>query len=155
VTQEFHERAKGLIASARVEGISGNDREWLEQHLQSCVECAACAGEMENTLRSLRQISIQVNPELVARTRRAVHLRASELHAQKSQWIPLWMSCALSWVLGGLTLPLVWQAIKWVESYLSLPSPVGIFLLMLWWALPTLVVAAFLGTRKTWAAGRR
>jgi hypothetical protein len=154
VTQEFHERAKGLIVSARVEGISGNDREWLEQHLQGCAECTAHAGEMENTLRSLRQVSVQVNPELVARTRLAVHLRASELHGRQSQWIPLWMSCALSWVLGGLTLPLVWQGIKWVEGYLSLPSPVGIFLLMLWWALPTLVVAALVGTKKIWAAGK-
>ena len=49
MTQELHDRAKGLAATARVEGISPTEREWLEAHLQSCPNCAAFAGEMERS----------------------------------------------------------------------------------------------------------
>ncbi len=153
MTQELHERAKGLIATARVEAISPAEREWLEAHLQSCPNCATYAGEIEHALRSLRQASVQVNPELVARTRHAVHLRAHELHARRSQWFPLWMLCAISWVLGGITLPLVWRGIEWVGQYINLPSPIGIVILIIWWALPTLAVAAFVGAKGSQAAG--
>lgn len=147
MTQELHERAKGLIATARVEGISESEHEWLAGHLQSCPNCADYAGELEHALRSLQQISVQVNPALVVRTRRAVHLRANELQGRQSQWFPLWMSCALSWVMGGLTLPLVWRGIEWIGQYINLPSPVGILILITWWALPTLVVAAVAGAK--------
>jgi anti-sigma factor RsiW len=153
VTQEYHERAKGLVATARVEGISDNEREWLEHHLQGCPECAAFAGEMEHALRSLQQISVRVDPELVARTRRAVHLCAHEMSARQSQWFPLWVSCAISWVLGGITLPWVWRGIEWVGQYINLPSPVGILILIVWWALPTLAVAALVGPKGSQAAG--
>jgi hypothetical protein len=147
VTQELHERAQGLIAAARVEGISSADREWLDAHLQNCVSCSECANETEQAIRSLHLISVQIDPALVARTKRAVHLRAREIHGRHSQLWPLWMSCALSWVLGGITLPLVWRGIEWMGQYVNLPSPVGIFLLALWWALPTLGVAALISTK--------
>lgn len=153
MTQELHERAKGLIVTARVEGISPAEREWLEAHLQGCPNCAEYAGEMEHALRSLQQVSVRVDPALVARTRRAVHLRANELHGRQSQWFPLWMSCAISWVLGGITLPLVWRGIEWVGQYINLPSPIGIVILLIWWALPTLAVAAFVGAKRSPTAG--
>lgn len=153
MTQEFHERAKGLIATARVERISPAESEWLQQHLQGCPNCAGYASELEHALRSLQQTSVRVDPALVARTRRAVHLRAGELHAHKSQWLALWMLCAISWILGGITLPLVWRGIEWVGQYINLPSPVGILILILWWALPTLAVAAFVGAKGSPAAG--
>lgn len=147
MTQEIHRRAQGLIAAARVEGISPADREWLDAHLQSCSSCSEFANETEQAIRSLHLISVSVDPQLAARTRRAVHLRAKELQGQQSQLVPLWMSCALSWVLGGITLPLMWRGIEWVGQYLNLPSPVGILLLITWWALPTLAVAVLLGAK--------
>jgi hypothetical protein len=152
VTQELHERAQGLIAAARVEGISAADREWLDAHLQYCSSCSEYANATEHAIRSLHLISVRVDPALVARTKRAVHVRARQLDGQRSQLWPLWMSCAISWVLGGITLPLVWRGIEWVGHYVNLPSPVGIFLLVLWWALPTLGVAAYISTKGAKAA---
>ena len=155
MTQELHERAKGSAATARVEGISPTEREWLEAHLQTCPNCAGFAGEMERALRSLRQVSVRVDPDLVARTRRAVRLRAHELHERQSQWLPVWMSCAISWVLGGITLPLVWRGIAWVGQYINLPSPVEVLILIIWWALPTLAVAALVGANRAQGADER
>ena len=65
------------------------------------------------------------------------------------------MSCAVSWVLGGLTIPLLWREIVWIEQYVKLPTPVWILLLMLWWALPTLVMAAILGAKRFQASDER
>jgi hypothetical protein len=155
VTKELHDRAKGLVAAARVEGISAADREWLDTHLQNCTACQEFASATEQAIRSLHLVSVRVDPQLVARTRRAVQLRARDLRGPQSQLIPLWMSCALSWVLGGLTFPLVWQGIEWIRRYVDLPSPVGFLLLIVWWALPTLAVAVYLSARGTQAAGGR
>ncbi|HEV2351113.1 MAG TPA: hypothetical protein VG028_14825 [Terriglobia bacterium] len=152
MTQELHERAKGLIVASRVEGISPADREWLEGHRQSCSICSEWASATEQAIRSLQLVSVQVDPALVSRTKRAVHLRAYELRGHQAQWWPLWISCALSWVLGGITLPLVWRGFEWVEQYVNLPGPVGIFLVVLWWALPTLGVAALISARGVKAA---
>lgn len=155
MTKDLHERAAELAAAARVEGISTADREWLDAHLQSCAACQEFSNATERAIRSLHLVSVQVDRALVDRTRRAVHRRASELRAPQSQLIPLWMSCALSWVLGGLTLPLVWQGIEWLRRYVDMPSPVGVLFLVVWWALPTLGVAAFLGANRSQGADER
>ena len=153
MTKDPHSRAQELIAAARVEGISPSDHEWLNAHLQDCSDCFKCATETEQAIRSLRQVQVQIDPALVARTKRAVHLRAREIQGRQSQLWPLWMSCAISWVLGGITLPLVWRSIEWVGQYMDLPSPIGYLILVIWWALPTLAVATFVSAKKSQAAG--
>lgn len=155
MTREIHSRAQGLISAARVEGISPADRDWLDAHLQSCSSCLECANETEQAIRSLHQVSVQVDSALVARTKRAVRVRAHELEGRRSQLLPLWMLCAISWLLGGITLPLVWRGIDWVGQYIGLPTPVGIVLLIIWWALPTLAVAVFAGAIGSKAADER
>ncbi len=155
MTADPHENAKRLIATDHVEGIAGADREWLDAHLATCATCSEFASATELTIRSVRGVSVGVDPELVARTRRAVRLRAAELRGQQAQWLPLWVSCAVSWVLGGLSMPLVWRGIVWIEQYVNLPSPVWILLLMIWWALPTLAMAAILGSRRLQASDER
>jgi predicted anti-sigma-YlaC factor YlaD len=155
VTKDLHDRAKELDMAARAEGISTADRAWLDAHLQSCGACEEFSSATERAIRSLHLVPVHVDPALVDRTRRAVHRRASVLRGRQSQLIPLWMLCALSWVVGGLTLPLVWHGINWVGQYINLPSPVGFLLLIGWWALPTLVVAVYLSARGTQAAGGR
>lgn len=144
---DLHERARQLIATARVEGVSSNDREWLDAHLQSCSSCSETANATEQAIRSLRQFAVRVDPALIARTRRAVRLRSSEIHSIHAQMVPLWMSCAISWVLGGVTLPWVWRGIEWAGHYLNLPGPIEVFLLVLWWALPTLGIAVLIPTK--------
>jgi len=155
MSADAHEKAKRLIAARYVEGIGAADREWLDGHLETCSDCSEFARATERAIRSVRGVSVRVDPELVARTRQAVQLRASELRGRQAQWLPLWMSCAVSWVLGGLSMPLVWRGVVWIEQYVNLPSPVWILLLMLWWALPTLAMAAVLGARQLHASDER
>lgn len=155
MTADPHEKAKRLVATDHVEGIAAADREWLDEHLESCPSCSEFASATERAIRSVRVMSVRVDAELVARTRRAVRLRAAELRGQQAQWLPLWMSCAVSWVLGGLSMPLVWRGIVWIEQYVNLPNPVWILLLMLWWALPTLAMAAILGARRLQGSDER
>ena len=153
MTKDLHDRAKELAVASRVEGISASDRAWLDTHLQNCAACQEFSSATERAIRGLHLVPVQVDPALVDRTRRAVHRRASELRGRQSQLVPLWMLCALSWVVGGLTLPLVWEGIEWLRRYVDLPSPVGVLLLIVWWALPTLVVAVYLSARGTQTAG--
>jgi anti-sigma factor RsiW len=142
--EDLHERATRLIAAKRVEGNSTNDQAWLAAHLEGCPACDEQAEAAERTIHALRQVTVQVNTELVDRTRRVVQLRAQEMRVRQAQLLPLWMSCALSWVLGGLTLPLLWRAVGWLEGYVKLPDAVWVLVLVLWWALPTLAAAAIL-----------
>jgi hypothetical protein len=155
MTNDLHEKAKRLIAVAPVEGIANADRAWLDAHLESCAQCAELATSTERVIRDLRSVTVPVNPELVDRARRVVHLRARELQVRQAQLLPLWMSCAVSWVLGGLTLPLVWRGIEWMGRYLELPASVGILLLFFWWALPALAVAAWASARGSRTASGR
>jgi hypothetical protein len=102
--EDLHERARRLIAAKGVEGISTNHQAWLDAHLEGCSACAEMAEAVERAIRTLRSVTVQVNTELVDRTRRVVQLRAHELRGRQAQLIPIWMSCALYWFScsGGL-----------------------------------------------------
>jgi predicted anti-sigma-YlaC factor YlaD len=153
--EDLHERARRLIAAKGVEGISTNHQAWLDAHLEGCSACAEMAEAVERAIRTLRSVTVQVNTELVDRTRRVVQLRAHELRGRQAQLIPIWMSCALSWLLGGLTLPLVWRLVEWVGLYVKLPDDIWVLVLVLWWTLPTLAAAALLTAKGSQVSGDR
>jgi hypothetical protein len=152
MTEDLHAKAKRLIEAARVEGISQADRGWMDGHLEGCARCAELAQSTEAALRSLRSVSVRVDPALVSRTQRRVHLRARELSAQRATLLPLWIFCALSWVLGVVSAPLVWRACEWLGHWTGVPDLMWQMGFVLWWTLPALGVAAMLTVRARQAA---
>ncbi len=144
MNQEIHERARRLIDTRHVEGISAADREWLDAHLAECTACQAKSNANERALQILRSNSVAVSPALVSTTQARVRWRARELHENQVRMRALWISCAFSWILGVASAPLVWRTFQWVGLHASLPKMIWEAAFALWWLLPAGVAAAVL-----------
>lgn len=151
---EVHERAQRLIDAFHVEGIPAREREWLDAHLAECVECQTRALADERALQVLRTNTLRVDPALVSRTQARVRLRSRELRENQVRMRALWISCALSWVLGVTSAPLVWRAFQWVGLRAALPNLVWETAFALWWLLPAGAVAALLARQRRHAANQ-
>jgi anti-sigma factor RsiW len=138
---EIHERAGRLIDAWLVEGISAPERAWLEAHLAGCPACQARSSANERALRVLRSNSAIVDPALVSTTQARVRLRARELRENQVRMRALWISCALSWVLGVASAPLVWRTFQWIGVHAALPKMIWETAFALWWLLPGGAVA--------------
>ncbi len=148
MNESIHERAERLIAESRVEGISPAEQEWLNGHLDECVPCAALAESTDRAVRSLRSVSVHVDPALINRTRLSVFLRARELRERRVQMLPLWISCALSWVLGVVSAPYVWRGFEWIGHRVGAPDLMWQMAFVLWWTLPAVAVVAIVTVKK-------
>ena len=144
MNEDVHSRARRLILEDRVERISSQEREWLDQHLEGCPDCDRLANATEKALRSLRAVSVPLPPSLASRTQLRVYLRIEELHRRERGGLALWISCGLSWALGIATAPYVWRGFEWAGHYIGVPNVLWQMGFGLWWALPALVAAGIL-----------
>ncbi|HUI81787.1 MAG TPA: hypothetical protein VLY24_27885 [Bryobacteraceae bacterium] len=142
MSDDLHARAKRLIAEARVEGISGEDREWLERHLAQCSDCERLANATGRALDSLRALSIPLPPALVSRTQARVYLRAREMRGARRTGWAMWAACGVSWAAGIASAPYVWRGFEWLGHAAGLPALVWKFGFVLWWTVPALVATA-------------
>ena len=142
--QSFCAAAQRLILRECVEGLSSEERQVLERHLEVCDGCARTFAATGQTIESLRGISVPVPPSLANRTQLRLYLRRRELYSKRRATWALWISCAISWVLGLATAPYVWRAFRWLGTYAGLPDPVWKMGVALWWAVPALLAVAML-----------
>jgi len=147
--EDLHERAQKLIDAWHVEGLAANDRAWLESHLEACPVCAERAQATERALSSLRITTARVSAPLLARTRQRVRLRARELREHQARMRGLWVACALSWLLGVLTAPLMWWALQWLTRLTDLPKALWLAAFPLLWTIPAAAVIAALAWRRS------
>ena len=150
--EENHWRAKQLIDVTQLEGLSAADRAWLDEHLQNCASCRELAQATARAIQSLRSVLVGVNPALVSKTQIRVHLRAQELREQQARMRTLWVSCALSWVLGAVSAPLLWQGFEWLGRRIALPEAIWITAFALWWLTPAVVVGTVLAWQRSHAS---
>ena len=146
---EHHERARKLLAAARVEGLSAADQAWLESHLDDCGDCRTYAESLERTVAALRSFPAPVDPALVEATHRRLRLRASELREHEARMWALWATCALSWILGALSAPLLWWGFEWIGQHIDAPKAVWIAAFVLWWLTPAAVVGAVVACHRS------
>lgn len=147
--ESMHEQAERLITASRVEGVSPADREWLDRHLEGCTACAQRAAAVDDLVRSFRSLPVRVDPGVVRSTQLRVRLRARELREHQIRMRALWVSCALSWISGAVTAPLLWRGSEWIGQHMALPQAVWITAFILWWTVPAAVVAAVLVWRRS------
>jgi len=143
-----HERAERLVAQARVETITPEDRVWLDRHIEECARCAGLNDATERALRSLRSVAVQVDPELVKRTQLMVRFRANQLDRERAGMLPVWVCCAISWILGLVTAPLAWRGFEWLGQHAGVPNVVWQAAFVAWWLLPAIVAALVLAFRR-------
>jgi len=150
---DVHERACRLIDAWHIEGISASEREWLEAHLAECAACRARARANQRALQMVRSNSVSVSPELVSITQARVHWRARELRENQARVRALWISCVLSWLLGAVTAPLLWQAIAWVGRRFDISQTIWVAAFALCWLAPASGVAAIVAWKLSHATG--
>jgi anti-sigma factor RsiW len=149
---ETHERAHRLIDARQVEGINAQERQWLESHLAECPACEARVRATERALQVLRSNSIAVTPSLVSATQASVRQRALELRENQMRMRTLWISCGLSWVLGTVTAPLLWEAMAWLGHHFELSPAIWITGFAMCWIAPATVVGGLVAWRQSRAA---
>jgi anti-sigma factor RsiW len=153
MSEDLHQRARQLVAAARVEGISDAEQAWLEAHVQECAPCSEYASSLERTIGGVRSLAAPPDPALVEATRQRVHLRARELREHEARTRALWLSCGLSWILGAFSAPLVWQGLEWIGQHIALPDLVWQTAFVLWWFVPAAVVGAVFVWHRAHALG--
>lgn len=155
MSENIHRRAQGLLAESLVEGIPAASQIWLEQHLQSCEECARQAETTRGLLRALRGFAVAVPADLAARTQLRVRLRAQESTPGSRSGLVLWLLTGMSWLLGIFSAPLIWRLFGWLGAEFGVPKLVLEFGFVLWWAVPALLaVGVVLHQRSVASPGR-
>jgi len=139
-----HDRARKLIDQHHVEGLAENERAWLDAHLAGCESCAEIAQSTENALRAMRSAVIEFPAGLASRTQFRVHLRAQQLREREPRSIAVWAVAGMSWLLGIVTAPYVWQLFAWAGDRLRIPKLVLEMGFGLWWLVPALVAGGIL-----------
>jgi anti-sigma factor RsiW len=143
-----HAQAKLLLDTAAIEGIPATDRAWLDAHLEACPDCSAYSATIGATVSALRAIPVSIPPQLVEVTRRRARTHAHELREQRARMSALWITCALSWVLGTVSAPVLWWGVEWIGQRFALPQPVWVLAFVFWWFAPATLMASVLTWQK-------
>lgn len=136
IDDDPHERARCLIDKERVEGLAASDERWLADHLAVCETCAGQAAATDAALRAFRSAPIPVPRGLAASAQSRVRRRAEELRGQHTRNVGLLAGCALSWLVGVASAPLVWRAFAWLGSAFDLPRAIWVLGFAFWWLVP-------------------
>ncbi|HEY6291333.1 MAG TPA: hypothetical protein VI455_07180 [Terriglobia bacterium] len=139
-----HERARRLIDMERVEGLSAADQKWLKAHLGDCEACANWASSTNAAVRAVVTVSVAVPSGLASATKFRVRQQARELNQRRMRNTGLVVGCALSWVVGVASAPLVWRVCEWLGSEVHLPRVVWMIGFVSWWLVPAAAAAALL-----------
>jgi len=146
--EENHERALQFIDKMRLEGLTTAEREELQAHLETCASCQEQERQTEVALRAFRAAAPRFDGSLVIRTQMQVRVRALEITENAARLRALWISCALSWVLGVVSAPLMWRGFEWIGHRLALSRVVWITGFALAWIAPAGVAAAIIVWRQ-------
>jgi putative zinc finger protein len=146
--EENHERALQFIDKMRLEGLTTAEREELQAHLETCASCQEQERQTEVALRAFRAAAPRFDGSLVIRTQMQVRVRALEITENAARLRALWISCALSWVLGVVSAPLMWRGFEWIGHRLALSRVVWITGFALAWIAPAVVTAAIIAWRQ-------
>lgn len=150
VLDNAHQRARRLIDRERVEGLEPEERHWLVEHLRSCADCSSRSASTEATLQALKSISVPLPHGLAASTSLCVREKARELKQRRTRNLTLIAACAISWIAGIASAPLVWRLSEWLGNTLDLPRIVWVMGFLSWWLVP----AAAVGLVILWVSAR-
>jgi len=142
MSEDIHKRALQLIDKMQVEGLTARERDELDAHLETCADCRKRARENELALRALRSAVPRFDVALVLKTQMRARLRAREIVENAARMRALWISCALSWVLGAVSAPLLWRGFEWFGHRWAVSRAVWVAGFALAWVAPALVTAA-------------
>jgi anti-sigma factor RsiW len=148
VNWELHARAKKLIVADRVEGLSADERDWLDRHLADCDECSIEVSRLSAAIQAFRAVPLTASPDLVSRTSAMVWQRARQKQTARREFVPLWIATALSVASMAYTSPYVWSALTWLGRLSHTSEIVWQTGFLMWWFMPATVLAAAAAWRR-------
>lgn len=141
---DFHERARQLLTEAWIEDLGADDAAWLSSHVASCERCARFAAGLQESVSLLRSARIHAEPALVDASKRSARLYAERVRETQNRFRLLAVSCVLSAIWGGVSLPWLWRAFVWIGQAAKVPDAVWQAAFVLFWLLPSVVAAVAL-----------
>jgi len=138
---EGHERARLLLHRAFVEGISLEDRRWLDAHVGQCSECGRYADLSARALRALDWFALELDPAAALRVENTVRSRAEELRSAESRAKSLWIGTGVAIFLTFTGSAVTWRTLASLASQWNLPSRVWQIGFAAFWLLPSLLLA--------------
>jgi hypothetical protein len=138
---ENHEKARFLLDRSRVEGISPEDRHWLDAHVAQCAECGRHADLSARAVQALDWFAFELDPAAALRVENAVRSRAGQMRSAEAHATRLWIGTALAIFLTFTGSAVAWRAVAWLASQWNLPSRVWQIVFVAFWLLPSLLLA--------------
>ncbi len=138
---ENHEKARSLLHRSLVEGISLEDRQWLDAHVGQCAECARDADLSARAVRALDWFAIEPDPAAALRVEAVVRSRAEAMKSAESNAKRLWIGTAVAIFLTFMGSAVTWRPLAWLASQWNLPSRVWQIAFAAFWLLPSLLLA--------------
>ena len=138
---EKHEKARFLLHRSLVEGISPDDRRWLEAHLGQCAECGRYADLSARAVRALDWFALEPDPAAALRVENVVRSRAEEMRSAESYAKSLWIGTGVALFLTFTGSAVAWRPLTWLASQWNLPSRVWQIGFVAFWLLPSLLLA--------------
>ena len=138
---ESHERARILLHRGLVEGISLEDRRWLDAHVGRCAECAQYADLSARAVRALDWFAIELDPAAALRVENVVRSRTEEMRSAESHVKSLWIGTGVAIFLTFTGSFVAWHTLAWLARQWSLPSRVWQIVFAAFWLLPSLLLA--------------
>ena len=137
-----HQRAAELMFRALVESLGENERQWLDQHLAECVECAQHSGQTAEMVAALKTVSISAGINLVQHTRTRVQALCMRQEARSRRMRPIWISSAFASVWMACSTPYLWQSFDLTGHWLHIPDLLWQMGFLVAWFTPALTGAA-------------
>jgi hypothetical protein len=138
---EKHEKARLLLDRSPVEGISPEDRHWLDAHVAECAECSRYADLSARAVRALDWFALELDPAAALRVENVVRSRAEEMRSAEAQARSVWIGTASALFLTLTGSAVAWRTLAWVASQWNLPSRVWQIGFAAFWFVPSLLLA--------------
>ena len=138
---ENHEKARFLLHRSLVEGISREDRDWLDAHVAQCAECSRHADLSARAVRALDWFALELDPAAALRVENIVRSRAEQMRSAEAHAKTLWIGTAVAIFLTFTGSAVTWRSLTWLAGQWNFPSPVWQILFAAFWLLPSLLLA--------------
>ena len=141
-----HERARGLLDIAVMQGLTPDEQRWLDVHLGECAECARQAELSRRAVAALGGFAFEVNSEHALRVQETVRVRAEQLAASPAGRLRPW---ALPIALGltAVGSAVMWQAAAMLAARWAVPAAAWHAAWVACWVLPSAIVDGLLLVR--------
>lgn len=139
---ESHDRARALVDRAMLEGLTEEERQWLEVHLDQCAGCAHYLALSSRTVRALDAFAFDMDPAAAKRIQNVVRERAAQMPSIEPNPRRLWLATAAALLLTIVGSAAVWRSAEWLAVRWQLPAATWQAAFVVFWVLPSLLLAA-------------